>query len=94
MILRVILIEISHFHIYKQCKLCVCNCCCCFCQFSSFSCFPCNGSCVCVCVRLKSVITRDDQEKNRNAAFLQILISFYIQSEVVCLFLLSVSPSI
>lgn len=37
--------------------------------------------------RLKSVISSADQkkEKTNNAAFFQILISFYIQSEVLCL---------
>lgn len=38
---------------------------------------------MCVCVRLKGVIADDNQEndKSDNTAFLQILISFYIQSE-------------
>ena len=38
---------------------------------------------MCVCVRLKGVIADDNQEndKSDNATFLQILISFYIQSE-------------
>lgn len=36
-------------------------------------------------VRLKSVIVSDQEnDKSENAAFFQILISFYIQSEVVC----------
>lgn len=40
--------------------------------------------CLCLYVRLKSVISSDNQEnlKSDNAAFFQILISFYIQSEV------------
>lgn len=39
----------------------------------------------CVCVRLKSIIASDnrDTKRNENATFIQILISFYIQSEVV-----------
>lgn len=42
---------------------------------------------LCVCVRLKSVIASDNQEndKSGNSAFFQILISFYIQSEVLSL---------
>lgn len=49
--------------------------------------------CFFVCVRLKSVIASDNQEndKSYNASFIQLLISFYIQSEVVSL---SVSPSL
>lgn len=41
--------------------------------------------CMCVCVRLKSVIATDNQENDEsgNATFFQILISFYTQSEVV-----------
>ena len=40
---------------------------------------------LCVYVRLKSVIASDNQEndKSENAAFFQILIAFYIQSEVL-----------
>lgn len=43
---------------------------------------------MCVCVRLKGVLTSVSQEhlpKSDNAAFFQILISFFIQSEVVFL---------
>lgn len=49
--------------------------------------------CFFLCVRLKSVIASDNQEndKSYNASFIQLLISFYIQSEVVSL---SVSPSL
>lgn len=56
-----------------------------------------------MCDRLKRVITTEKQEDNKssNAAFFQILISFYIQSEVVifslrssnfCLFCCSFIP--
>lgn len=40
---------------------------------------------LCVYIRLKSVITSHSQENDKanNAAFFQILISFFIQSEVV-----------
>lgn len=46
---------------------------------------------MCVCVRLKGVIADDNQEndKSDNTAFLQILISFYIQSEASVSFRLS-----
>lgn len=45
-----------------------------------------------VCVRLKVVIASDNQENDQsdNASFIQILISFYIQSEVVSLCLPSI----
>lgn len=44
---------------------------------------------LCVYVRLKSVISSGNQEnpKSESAAFFQILISFYIQSEVDISFL-------
>lgn len=50
---------------------------------------------LCVYVRLKSVITSHSQENDKanNAAFFQILISFYIQSEVVFLSLYAPSLS-
>ena len=48
-----------------------------------------------MCVRLKGLISSDNQENERsdNAAFLQILISFYTQSEVACVHLFQ-SPSL
>lgn len=62
-------------------------------SFSMPSFFFYNVEMFCVCVRLKSVIASDNQEndKSYNASFIQLLISFYIQSEVVSL---SVSPSL
>lgn len=62
-------------------------------SFSMPSFFFYNVKMFCVCVRLKSVIASDNQEndKSYNASFIQLLISFYIQSEVASL---SVSPSL